>query len=110
MALPGAVDRDLWRALGDIGVFALTVPEADRAASASGWPRPRWCSRSWGGPLSPGRSWARSWPPGLPLGPVAGAALAGEAVVGLHPEGRPPWSSTARPSTRCWSSSPAASC
>ena len=27
--MPGAVDRDLWRALGGMGVFALTLPEAD---------------------------------------------------------------------------------
>ena len=27
--MPGAVDRDLWRSLGGMGVFALTRPEAD---------------------------------------------------------------------------------
>jgi alkylation response protein AidB-like acyl-CoA dehydrogenase len=30
--LPGAVDRGLWRELGDMGVFSLTMPEADGGA------------------------------------------------------------------------------
>jgi alkylation response protein AidB-like acyl-CoA dehydrogenase len=30
--LPGAVDRGLWRELGDLGVFSLTRPEADGGA------------------------------------------------------------------------------
>ncbi len=58
--LPGAVDRSLWSTLADTGVFSLTVPAKPMAASGSGGPTPRSCSRSWAGPRCPVRSSARA--------------------------------------------------
>jgi alkylation response protein AidB-like acyl-CoA dehydrogenase len=88
MALPGAVDRDLWRALGDIGAFALMVP-ADRDGLGLGLAEATLVFEELGRAAVPGPVVGTFLAAGLPLGAVAGAAMAGEAVVGLIPEGRP---------------------
>jgi alkylation response protein AidB-like acyl-CoA dehydrogenase len=89
-ALPGAVDRDLWRALGDLGTFALTVP-GDRGGLGLGLAEATLVFEELGkaavpGPLV-GTFLAAGLPPGA--GGVAERAMAGEALVGLVPEGRP---------------------
>ena len=86
MARPGAVDRDLWRALGDIGAFALAVP-ADRDGLGLGLAEATLVFEELGRAAVPGPVVGTFLAAGLPLG-AAAAAMAGEAVVG-HPEGRP---------------------
>ena len=82
--MPGAVDRDLWRELAGLGVFALTLPEA-------------------GGGVGLGLADAtlvfeelgRALVPGPVIGTFLGAGLGlpgaatGEAVIGLVPAGAP---------------------
>jgi alkylation response protein AidB-like acyl-CoA dehydrogenase len=88
IARPGAVDRELWRALGDIGAFALAVP-ADRSGLGLGLAEASLVFEELGRVAVPGPVVGTFLAAGLPLGSVAGAAMAGEAVVGLIPEGRP---------------------
>ena len=88
---------------------ATSAPSPSRsprtgAASASAWPRPRWCSRSWARPPSPDRWWARSWPPGCrrrratwPSGPWPARRWSAWC-----PSAARTWSSIAPPSTPCW--------
>ena len=84
---PGAVDRDLWRALGDMGVFALAVPE-DRGGLGLGMAEATLVFEELGRAAVPGPLIGTFLAAGLDL-PVAAAAGAGEAVVGLVPAGRP---------------------
>jgi alkylation response protein AidB-like acyl-CoA dehydrogenase len=83
MARPGAIDRDLWQRVATMGVFALTVPEADggvdlgMADAAVVFEELGRVAMS--GPLIPTF---------LAAGVVDGAAW-GETVVGLVPAGAP---------------------
>jgi alkylation response protein AidB-like acyl-CoA dehydrogenase len=84
---PGGVDRDLWRALGDMGTFALTVPEA-RGGVGLGLAEATLVFEELGRAAVPGPLIGTFLAAGLDL-PVAAAAGAGQAVVGLVPAGRP---------------------
>jgi alkylation response protein AidB-like acyl-CoA dehydrogenase len=84
---PGAVDRDLWRALGDMGVFALAVPE-DRGGLGLGMAEATLVFEELGRAAVPGPLVGTFLAAGLPV-EIAPAALAGEAVVGLQPAGAP---------------------
>ncbi|MEU1850423.1 acyl-CoA dehydrogenase family protein [Streptomyces sp. NPDC019990] len=72
---PGAVDRGLWRALGDAGFFALRLPEADGGAGL-GLPEAVLVFEEAGRALLPGPLVATH----LAAGAVPGAAT-GETVV-----------------------------
>jgi alkylation response protein AidB-like acyl-CoA dehydrogenase len=93
--LPGAVDRELWRELGGLGVFALTVPEADGGVGLgladativfeelgrAAVPGPlvgTWLAAGRGGDGAPPA-----------VADLAARAAAGEAVVGVVPAGDP---------------------
>ena len=89
--MPGAVDRDLWRALGGMGVFALTLPEAHGGVGLGLADATIVCEELGRacvpGPLI-GTSLAAGLPPEL-VGDLAARAAAGEAVVGIVPVGDP---------------------
>lgn len=82
--LPGAVDRDLWRELADLGVFGLTLP-----AAAGG------VGLGLADATLVFEELGRALVPGPVIGTFLGAGLgipgaaAGEAVVGLVPAGVP---------------------
>ncbi|HKE75218.1 MAG TPA: acyl-CoA dehydrogenase family protein, partial [Acidimicrobiales bacterium] len=80
--LPGAVDRDLWRELAALGVFTLTLPEADGGVGL-GLADATLVFEELGRALVPGPVIGTFLGAGLGL---PGAA-AGEAVVGLVPAG-----------------------
>ena len=82
--LPGAVDRDLWRELAALGVFTLTLPEADGGVGL-GLADATLVFEELGRALVPGPVIGTFLGAGLGL---PGAAH-GEAVVGLVPAGAP---------------------
>jgi alkylation response protein AidB-like acyl-CoA dehydrogenase len=84
---PGGVDRELWRALGGLGTFTLAVPEA-RGGVGLGMAEATLVFEELGRAVVPGPLVGSFLAAGLDL-PVAAAAGAGEAVVGLVPAGRP---------------------
>jgi alkylation response protein AidB-like acyl-CoA dehydrogenase len=84
---PGGVDRELWRALGGLGTFTLAVPEA-RGGVGLGMAEATLVFEELGRAVVPGPLIGSFLAAGLDL-PVAAAAGAGEAVVGLVPAGRP---------------------
>jgi alkylation response protein AidB-like acyl-CoA dehydrogenase len=91
---PGGVDRDLWQALGELGTFALTVPEA-RDGVGLGMAEATLVFEELGRAAVPGPLIGTFLAAGLDL-PIAAAAGAGEAVVGLMPAGRPAFGSRER--------------
>ena len=82
--LPGAVDRDLWRELAGLGVFTLTLNEADGGVGL-GLADATLVFEELGRALVPGPVIGTFLGAGLGL---PGAAT-GEAVVGLVPAGAP---------------------
>jgi alkylation response protein AidB-like acyl-CoA dehydrogenase len=84
---PGAVDRDLWRALGELGTFSLTVPEAHGGVGL-GMAEATLVFEELGRAAVPGPLIGTFLAAGLDV-PVAAAAGTGDAVVGLVPAGRP---------------------
>ncbi|HEY7068948.1 MAG TPA: acyl-CoA dehydrogenase family protein [Acidimicrobiales bacterium] len=84
---PGAVDRDLWRALGELGTFSLTVPEA-RGGVGLGTAEATLVFEELGRAAVPGPLIGTFLAAGLDVA-VAGAAGTGDAAVGLVPAGRP---------------------
>ena len=99
------IDADDWAALGDTGVFSLTLPEP--AGTGLAWPTPPSSSRSWGGRSSPGRWSARSSPPRGTSSPARRKAGPWWACWRARTVVRPGWWSTCPRSTPR-SSSPAA--
>jgi alkylation response protein AidB-like acyl-CoA dehydrogenase len=85
--LPGAVDRDLWRGLGDMGIFALTLPEADGGVGL-GLAEATLLFEELGRAAVPGPLIGTFLAAGLGAEISAGAAR-GDAVVGLTPAGQP---------------------
>jgi len=91
MDRPGAVDRDLWRALGDMGIFALTLPE-DAGGVGLGLADATLVFEELGRAAVPGPLIGTFLAAGLAASDgveVAARAAAGEAVVGLTPAGSP---------------------
>jgi alkylation response protein AidB-like acyl-CoA dehydrogenase len=93
--MPGAVDRDLWRALGGMGVFALTLPEADGGVGL-GLADATIVAEELGRACVPGPLLGTFFAAGLggdgadpAVADLAARAAAGEAVVGLVPAGAP---------------------
>jgi alkylation response protein AidB-like acyl-CoA dehydrogenase len=89
--MPGAVDRDLWRALGGMGVFALTLPEAVGGVGL-GLADATIVSEELGRACVPGPIIGTTLAAGLPaelVGDLAARAAAGEAIVGVVPAGDP---------------------
>jgi alkylation response protein AidB-like acyl-CoA dehydrogenase len=91
--LPGAVDRDLWRALGGMGVFALTLPEADGGVGL-GLADATIVFEELGRAAVPGPLIGTTLAAGLRGAAgvdadLAARAAAGEAVVGVVPAGDP---------------------
>ncbi|HEX6237005.1 MAG TPA: acyl-CoA dehydrogenase family protein [Acidimicrobiales bacterium] len=88
--LPGAVDRDLWRDLGGIGVFAVTVPEEDGGAGL-GMADATIVFEELGRVAVPGPLVGTFLAAGLrsELADLAREAAAGGAVVGLTPVTEP---------------------
>jgi alkylation response protein AidB-like acyl-CoA dehydrogenase len=93
--MPGAVDRDLWRALGGMGVFALTLPEAHGGVGLGLADATIVCEEL-GRACVPGPLLGTFFAAGLggdgaspELVALARRAAAGEAVVGLVPAGDP---------------------
>jgi alkylation response protein AidB-like acyl-CoA dehydrogenase len=84
---PGGVDRELWSALGGLGTFTLAVPEA-LGGVGLGMAEATLVFEELGRAVVPGPLIGSFLAAGLDL-PVAAAAGAGEAVVGLVPAGRP---------------------
>jgi alkylation response protein AidB-like acyl-CoA dehydrogenase len=84
---PGAVDRDLWRALGDLGIFGLTVPE-DRGGVGLGMAEATLVFEELGRAAVPGPLIGTFLAADLAV-PIAAAAATGEAAVGLVPAGEP---------------------
>jgi len=85
--LPGAVDRQLWRDLGGMGIFALTLPEADGGVGL-GLADATLVFEELGRAVVPGPVIGTFLAAGLGADISAGAA-GGEAVVGLMPAGDP---------------------
>ena len=85
--LPGAVDRDLWRELGGMGVFALTLPASDGGVGL-GLADATLVFEELGRAAVPGPVVATFLAAGLGVD-VSAAAAAGEAVVGMVPAGDP---------------------
>lgn len=95
--LPGAVDRDLWRALGGMGVFALTLPEADGGVGL-GLADATIVFEELGRACVPGPLLGTFFAAGLgrdggasEVADLAHRSAVGEAVVGLVPVGDPPF-------------------
>lgn len=88
--LPGAVDRDLWRGLGGMGVFALTLPEADGGVGL-GLADATIVFEELGRAAVPGPLIGTFLAAGLAsVGlDIAAAAATGDTVVGLTPTGAP---------------------
>jgi len=95
--MPGAVDRELWRALGGMGVFALTLPEADGGVGLGLADATIVCEEL-GRAAVPGPLLGTFFAAGLgggdarvdaDLADLAEHARAGEAVVGIVPAGDP---------------------
>jgi alkylation response protein AidB-like acyl-CoA dehydrogenase len=88
--LPGAVDRDLWRSLGSMGTFALTLPEADGGVGL-GLGDATIVFEELGRAAVPGPVIGTFLAAGLAAQGVDGLAGAttGDAVVGLTPAGDP---------------------
>lgn len=84
---PGAVDRDLWRELGGMGVFALTLPPAGGGVGL-GLADATLVFEELGRAAVPGPVVATFLAAGLEVD-VSAAAAAGEAVVGMVPTGDP---------------------
>ena len=84
---PGAVDRDLWQALGELGTFGLVVPE-DRDGVGLGMAEATLVFEELGWAAVPGPLVGTFLAAGLDLA-VSPRAAAGEAVVGLVPAGQP---------------------
>ncbi|MFP3901391.1 MAG: acyl-CoA dehydrogenase family protein [Acidimicrobiia bacterium] len=87
---PGAVDRDLWRDLGGIGVFAVTVPE-EHGGAGLGMAEATIVFEELGRVAAPGPLVGTFLTAGLrsELPDLAARAAAGDAVVGLTPAGDP---------------------
>ena len=85
--VPGAVDRGLWRELGGMGVFSLTVPESAGGVGL-GWAEATLVFEELGRAAVPGPLVGTFLAAGLG-GDLAARAAAGEAVVGLCPAGSP---------------------
>jgi len=76
---PGAVDRELWRELADLGVFSLRLPEADGGIGL-GWADAALVFEELGRALVPGPLvWAH-----LAAGVVEGAATGAVVVGGME--------------------------
>ena len=93
--MPGAVDRDLWRALGGMGVFALTLPESEGGVGL-GFAESTIVCEELGRACVPGPLLGTFFAAGLrgdgtdaEVVDLAHRAAAGEAVVGLVPAGNP---------------------
>ena len=91
--MPGAVDRALWRELGSMGIFALTLPEADGGVGLGLADATIVCEEL-GRAAVPGPLLGTCFAAGLRDGGdevalLARRAAAGEAVVGLVPAGDP---------------------
>ncbi|HEX6422122.1 MAG TPA: acyl-CoA dehydrogenase family protein [Acidimicrobiales bacterium] len=84
---PGAVDRDLWRELGGMGVFALTLPAAGGGVGL-GLADATLVFEELGRAAVPGPLVATFLAAGLEVD-VSAAAASGEAVVGMVPAGDP---------------------
>src|SRR5918995_5716940 len=89
--LPGAVDRDLWRELGGMGVFAVTLPES-RGGVGLGYADATLLFEELGRAAVPGPLIGTFLASGLGTGlgadigaDLAGRAATGDAVVGLVP-------------------------
>ncbi len=85
--LPGAVDRDLWRELGGLGTFSLTLPEADGGVGL-GLADATLVFEELGRAAVPGPLVGTFLAAGLGAG-ISARARAGDAVVGLIPGGDP---------------------
>ena len=85
--LPGAVDRDLWRDLGGMGTFALTLPEADGGVGL-GLADATIVFEELGRAAVPGPVIGTFLAAGLGAD-ISAAAGRGEAVVGMIPAGDP---------------------
>jgi alkylation response protein AidB-like acyl-CoA dehydrogenase len=85
--LPGAVDRALWRELGGMGVFALTLPASDGGVGL-GLADATLVFEELGRAAVPGPVVATFLAAGLGID-VSAAAAGGEAVVGVVPAGDP---------------------
>jgi alkylation response protein AidB-like acyl-CoA dehydrogenase len=85
--LPGAVDRDLWRGLGDMGLFALTLPEADEGVGL-GLAEATLLFEELGRAAVPGPLIGTFLAAGLGA-EISARAATGAAVVGLTPAGQP---------------------
>jgi alkylation response protein AidB-like acyl-CoA dehydrogenase len=88
--MPGAVDRDLWRGLGGMGIFALSLPEADGGVGL-GLADATIVFEELGRAAVPGPVIGTFLAAGLgPAGVDAAAGAAtGDAVVGVTPAGDP---------------------
>jgi alkylation response protein AidB-like acyl-CoA dehydrogenase len=88
--LPGAVDRDLWRDLGGMGIFALTLPEAAGGVGL-GLADATIVFEELGRAAVPGPLVGTFLAAGLAAQgvDVAARAATGDAVVGLVPAGSP---------------------
>jgi alkylation response protein AidB-like acyl-CoA dehydrogenase len=91
--LPGAVDRDLWRELGGMGTFALTLPESAGGVGL-GLAEVALVFEELGRACVPGPLIGTCLAAGLAgapvdLGDLPARAAAGEATVGLVPAGEP---------------------
>jgi alkylation response protein AidB-like acyl-CoA dehydrogenase len=91
--LPGAVDRDLWRELGGMGPFALTLPESAGGVGL-GLAEVALVFEELGRACVPGPLIGTCLAAGLAgapvdLGDLPARAAAGEATVGLVPAGAP---------------------
>ncbi len=85
--LPGAVDRELWRDLGGMGTFALTLPEADGGVGL-GLADATIVFEELGRAAVPGPVIGTFLAAGLGAD-ISAAAGRGEAVVGMIPAGDP---------------------
>ena len=85
--LPGAVDRDLWRELGGMGIFGLTLPEADGGVGL-GLADATLVFEELGRAAVPGPVVGTFLAAGLGID-ISAAAAGGDAVVGLAPAGDP---------------------
>ena len=94
MDMPGAVDRDLWRALGGMGIFALTLPTSAGGVGLGLADATVVCEEL-GRAAVPGPLLGTFFAAGLgtsddpAVADLAGRAAAGEAAVGLVPAGDP---------------------
>ena len=91
--MPGAVDRTLWRELGGMGIFALTLPESDGGVGLGLADATIVCEEL-GRAAVPGPLLGTFFAAGLrdagdEVADLAGRSAAGEAVVGLVPAGDP---------------------